>query len=128
MLIEAIQKHGVVARPLSTVVEKYDGKIDLWKVEKLREEIREVVVDEACSTIGMKYGKWTAIKLGWALLWKEKRVDVEEVKDVLICSESVSRWFRRSGIDLCPLLADKDTHPDDVAASEKLRKIGALKL
>jgi hypothetical protein len=125
MVIESVEKKGVRTLPLSEAIRKYHGDIDLYK-PALSDKKRQEIVDDASSFLGLDYGLWAAIKLGIALLLKERRLNVEEVRETLICSEAVSKFFRRNGCDLCPEISDGNTHPDDISQSDKLVRIGSL--
>jgi hypothetical protein len=117
---------GVQLLPASKMVCKYQGKVDWWS---LKSELREdgvfdpkALLDASLTLLGIKYGYWTLIKLGFRILLGRAlpRRDAHATPDSLFCSQFVSRCFRAAShdvLDVNPNADDACTSPANFATS-----------
>jgi hypothetical protein len=117
---------GVQLLPASKMVCKYQGKVDWWS---LKSELRDrgvfdpkALLDASLTLLGIKYGYWTLIKLGFRILLGRAtpRKDAHATPDSLFCSQFVSRCFRAAShdvLDVNPNADDACTSPANFATS-----------
>jgi hypothetical protein len=117
---------GVQVLPASTMVCKYQGKVDWWS---LKHELRDGGVfnedqlfNAALTLLGVKYGFWPLIELGLRILAGRtlNPRDAHATPDSLFCSEFVSRCYRtasNNALDVNPKANDASTSPSDFATS-----------
>ncbi|HZL18903.1 MAG TPA: hypothetical protein VFG23_14275 [Polyangia bacterium] len=117
---------GVQLLPASKMVCKYQGKVDWWSLkQKLREDgifDPKALLDASLTLLGIKYGYWTLIKLGFRILLGRAvpRKDAHATPDSLFCSQFVSRCFRAAShdvLDVNPNADDACTSPANFATS-----------
>lgn len=126
MVLEAVGK-GVSTSRLSFVVAAYSGHCELWTSVDDRLD-RPRVVEEAQLVLGHHYSKKKIVANLLRMIFgrRSKEVDGDGPPDGFVCSELVSRVWRRAGIDLIPGVPDRFTKPGDIARSAHVRKVGDL--
>jgi cell wall-associated NlpC family hydrolase len=125
MVLEAVSK-GVVATRLSYIVDHYPGGAELWTTD--RELARVEVVREAQFLLGRSYSMMKLFGMARRMVFGAggHDKDPERSPDAFLCSEFVSRAWRKGGLDLKDGVPDQFTRPGDIARSPHLRKIGDL--
>lgn len=125
MVLEAVGR-GVVATRLSFIVDRYPGAAELWTTD--RELVRAEVVREAQVLLGRSYSMLKIFANMRRLMFGLGRHagDPDRPPEGFICSEFVSRTWRKGGLDLKDGVPDAFTRPSDIASSPHLRKIGDL--
>jgi hypothetical protein len=118
---------GVEILPASTMVCRYEGKVDWWSLkEKWRGPSgldERLLLDTALTLLGLKYAYWPLIKLGLRILFGRalKPRQAHTTPDSLFCSQFVSLVYRTASheaIHVRPEADDASTSPGDFAASE----------
>jgi hypothetical protein len=117
---------GVEILPASTMVCRYQGKVDWWS---LKTEWRadgmlddRLLLDTALTLLGIKYGYWTLLKLGLRILFGRalNPTEAHATPDSLFCSQFVSLVFRTAShekIRINRQANDASTSPADFATS-----------
>jgi hypothetical protein len=117
---------GVEILPASTMVCKYQGKVDWWS---LKPEWRgsdgldeRLLLDTALTLLGIKYAYWALIKLGVRILLGRtvRPAQAHATPDSLFCSQFMALVFRTASgerIRVNPAADDASTSPADFAAS-----------
>lgn len=117
---------GVEILPASTMVCKYQGKVDWWP---LKPEWRRagalddrLLLDTALTLLGIKYGYWTLIKLGLRILFGRalNPTEAHATPDSLFCSQFVSLVYRTASHETIRVnrsANDASTSPADFATS-----------
>ena len=117
---------GVEILPASTMVCKYQGKVDWWP---LKPEWRghdglddRLLLDTALTLLGIKYAYWPLIKLGLRILFGRalRRKEAHATPDSLFCSQFVSLVYRTASherIRVNRAANDASTSPADFATS-----------
>ncbi|HXJ21414.1 MAG TPA: hypothetical protein VMT03_14380 [Polyangia bacterium] len=117
---------GVEILPASTMVCKYQGKVDWWP---LKPELRRagtlddrLLLDTALTLLGVKYAYWTLIELGLRILAGRtlNPTEAHATPDSLFCSQFVSLVYRTAShekIRVNPAANDACTSPADFATS-----------
>lgn len=117
---------GVEILPASTMVCKYQGKVDWWS---LNDRWRgpgglddRLLLDTALTLLGIKYGYWALIKLGLRILFGRalNPRQAHATPDTLFCSQFMSLVFRTASheaIRVNPAANDASTSPADFANS-----------
>jgi hypothetical protein len=117
---------GVEILPASTMVCKYQGKVDWWplKAEWRRDGALDdrLLLDTALTLLGIKYAYWTLIELGVRILLGRalNPTEAHATPDSLFCSQFVSLVYRtasREKIRVNPAANDACTSPADFATS-----------
>jgi cell wall-associated NlpC family hydrolase len=125
MVLEAGGR-GVSATRLSFIVDRYPGAAELWTTD--RELSRGEVVREAQFLLGRSYSMMKIFaNLRRVVFGAGAHAgDPEKPPEGFICSEFVSRTWRKGGLDLKEGVPDRFTRPGDIARSPHLRKLGDL--
>lgn len=117
---------GVEVLPASTMVCRYQGKVDWWS---LKREWRgpdglddRLLLDTALTLLGIKYAYWDLIKLGLRILFGRalSPKQAHATPDSLFCSQFMSLVYRTASgerIDVNRSANDASTSPADFAAS-----------
>ncbi len=117
---------GVQLLPASTMVCKYQGKVDWWS---LKHDLRgpdgvqdRALLDTALTLLGIKYGYWNLLTLGLRIMLGRalNPTEAHATPDSLFCSQFVSLLFRTVSNDrlrVNPKANDACTSPADFAAS-----------
>lgn len=123
---------GVEILPASTMVCRYQGKVDWWA---LKREWRgpdgldeRLLLDTALTLLGIKYAYWALIKLGLrillgrtrTLLARQAAARAHATPDSLFCSEFMSLVFRTASHERIRVNVkgdDASTSPADFASS-----------
>jgi hypothetical protein len=117
---------GVEVLPASTMVCRYNGKVDWWSLEEAHRPAfdEDKFFDTALTLLGIKFGYATLfglfvrMMLGWTL----GRADSNRTPSSMFCSQFVSCCFRNALGDLVPALNDASTSPADIMRSGFFRK------
>jgi hypothetical protein len=118
---------GVEAVPMSVALATYAGAVDWYK---LHPEARALVdmaalLGEAKADLGLPYSHMSLVREGAHRLFGTSLPPEEASPSGLVCSQYVSRCFRKAGLPLCDK-ADLDTAPTDIATSSVLELIGTI--
>lgn len=126
MVLEAVGK-GVSTSRLSFVVAAYSGHCELWTASEQGLD-RARVVEEAQLVLGHHYSKGKILSNLWRMIVgrRAREADPDGTPDGFVCSELVSRVWRKGGVDLKPGVPDRFTRPGDIARSSAVRKLGDL--
>jgi hypothetical protein len=87
---------GVEVLPASTMVCKYEGKVDWWALTREAREATgfddKALLDSALTLLGIKYGYWQLVLLGLRILLGRtlSPKDAHATPDTLFCSQFVS--------------------------------------
>jgi hypothetical protein len=115
--------------PLGVAVAGYPGRVDWYRlVPEARAKLDcERLAVEALVNLGIEYGTTQLASLAahYVLGVRLEEKDDEPVPKSMVCSQYVSRCFRRSGVDLSPL-SDIETVPGEIAGSALLTFMGTL--
>ncbi len=129
MVMEAVGK-GVIVRPLSRSVDRYDGRVTLFASRELiPDSDRLRLVTHAQEELGKEYGTWKAILLGIKIFMqrdKDKRDTLRRARQ-LFCSHYVAQAYNAIGRDLKKGTSDRFMTPGDVADSPALQKVAVLR-
>lgn len=117
---------GVEVLPASTMVCRYNGKVDWWSLEDARRPAfdEDRFFDTALTLLGIKFGYlrlfglFVRMMLGWTL----GRTDGTRTPTSMFCSQFVSCCFRNALADLDPAVNDASTSPADIMRSRFFRK------
>ncbi len=120
--LETVEGRGGVVQPLSELVKKWPGLIDVYRANAgnrwLEFERAAVVTAFWDNVIGSEYGKWAAVKAALRKMLVLRMFLKPDYQDGKIsgsppfCSGAVSRWTREGGgVDPVPGLADDSTWP-----------------
>jgi hypothetical protein len=131
MVLEAVGK-GVVARPISYVINNCKDRIDYYR---LREEFpatadqRKKMVVFAQRQLGQKFATRRLLTFFFRLLFNMKMTKKEGRKPPgkFFCSQYVSAIYREGGFDLEIKFSDKFTTPCHIAESRLLEFVGTVK-
>jgi hypothetical protein len=112
---------GVEVLPASTMVCRYDGKVDWWSLADARRPAfdEDKFFDTALTLLGVKFGYakllglFARMMLGWSL----GRTDSNRPPSSMFCSQFVSCCFRNALGDLDPAVNDASTSPADIMRS-----------
>lgn len=120
----------VQALPLGLAVAGYRGRVDWYKLvpeARARLDLERLAL-EALVNLGIEYGtdKIFSLAAHYTLGMHVDEKDEEETPQSMICSQYVSRCFRKAGVDLSSL-SDVETVPGELAASPLLGYMGTLK-
>jgi len=129
MSLETIEGQGGVIRPLSELVAKWPGRIDVYRANpgnRWPEFNRSATVTAFFdNVIGKEYGKWAAFKAALRkmfvlrLFLRPKYGDDQGAGYPPFCSGAVARWTREGGgVDPVPGLADDSTWPGPLENSQ----------
>lgn len=131
MVLEAIGV-GVVASRLSHVVERYNGRAELWTsndellVARGQQLDRDRLINTARLHLGKQYATWKLfVVLRKLIFGTDERADPVRPPRSFVCAEFVSMVWKAGGVDLSAEL-DKYTAPSHIARSRYLRPIGSL--
>jgi len=127
MVMEA-KGAGVVASRLSRIVDKYHGQVELFTAKKEVEPglNRDKAVHEAKKELGTEYAKMKLFRI-----WRRLIVQMTDVEaprrppEKFICSEYVSRSWRKGGVPLADVAGDLLT-PKEISESPHLERVGLL--
>jgi len=113
---------GVEILPASTMVCRYQGKVDWWPLKASSGLNDRLMLDTALTLLGIKYGYWSLIKLGLRILLGRalRRKEAHTTPDSLFCSQFVSLVYRTAShgeIRVNPTANDASTSPADFATS-----------
>lgn len=117
---------GVEVLPASTMVCKYEGKVDWWALKREAREATgfddKALLDSALTLLGIKYGYWQLVLLGLRILLGRtlSPKDAHATPDTLFCSQFVSLCYRSAShdrLDVNLKANDASTSPSDFAAS-----------
>jgi hypothetical protein len=117
---------GVEILPASTMVCKYDGKVDWWPLKPAwrRDGALDdrLLLDTALTLLGTKYAYWALIKLGLRILFGRtlNPKQAHATPDSLFCSQFVSLVYRKAShekIRINRSANDASTSPADFATS-----------
>jgi hypothetical protein len=117
---------GVEILPASTMVCKYQGKVDWWplKAEWRREGVLDerLLLDTALTLLGLKYAYWPLVKLGLRIMFGRalNPKEAHATPDSLFCSQFVSLVYRTAShekIRVNQSANDASTSPADFARS-----------
>ncbi len=129
MVMEAVGK-GVIITPLSSSVDKYDGRVDLFKPrEEIPDDERLTLIEFAQEELGKEYARWKAIVLGIRLLFQwniEKRDELRRERK-LFCSYYVAQAYNAINRDLKKGVSDRFMTPGDIANSPLLQPVATLR-
>ncbi len=123
--IEAMQFHGVREVPLAAHVERWPGRIDVyrsnpccrWPFDRL------AAVERMSAFLGSAYGwrnLWRAAiwHVPFVRLWVAPQLDDNSNGSLApVCSQAVAIALRAGGVDPVPRLPDRLTEPNDLARS-----------
>lgn len=129
MVMEAVGK-GVMVSPLSSSVDKYHGRVDLFTPrEEIPDEDRLRLVTFAQEELGKEYAAWKAILLGLKLLlqWDVEKRDALRRERKLFCSYYVAQAYNAINRDLRKGVSDRFMTPGDIANSPLLRPVATLR-
>jgi hypothetical protein len=130
MVMEADSK-GVVVSRLSSKLEKYKGKVELYThKEEISKEDRDRMIDFAQEELGKEYATWKALVFGWKVLFKRKLSERDGLRkeNKLFCSQYVAQIYNAGGKDLKKNRDDRFMSPNDIANSDKLKRKGIFLL
>ncbi len=120
----------IQALPLGLAVAGYPGRVDLYKlVPEARARLDlDKLASEALVNLGIEYGtdKIFSLAAHYTIGVDIDEKDEEETPESMICSQYVSRCFRKAGVDLSSL-SDVETVPGEIAGSPLVRFVGTLK-
>jgi hypothetical protein len=113
---------GVEVLPASTMVCRYNGKVDWWalKPEYRAKLDKERFFDTALTLLGLRFGYWGIIRFGLRLLfgWTfNRRQDAQLTPNSMFCSQFVSNCYRNGGLTIDSNLDDELTSPAVLASS-----------
>ncbi len=128
MSLETVEGAGGTITPLSELVAKYPGRIDVYEAnagDRWPEFNRQGVVAKFFDNVlGKEYGRWAAIKAGLRkvcllrLFLRPNYNDAHRSDREPFCSGAVSRWTRvGGGVDPVLERADDSTWPGDLETS-----------
>lgn len=120
----------IQALPLGLAVAGYPGRVDLYKlVPEARARLDlDKLATEALVNLGIEYGtdKIFSLAAHYTIGMHVDEKDEEETPESMICSQYVSRCFRKAGVDFSSL-SDVETVPGEIAGSPLVRYVGTLK-
>ena len=117
---------GVEVLPASTMVCKYQGKVDWWALKRDARATTgfsdKVLLDTSLTLLGIKYGYLKLLGLGLKILFGRalKPGDAHATPDSLFCSQFVSLCYRSAShdkLDVNLKANDASTSPSDFATS-----------
>jgi hypothetical protein len=115
---------GVEVLPLSSAVDTYDGRVDLYRLrdDALAKVDTEKLITLAIEMLGRKYFTFGLLTVAWRILTRSLRgrKDVKTAPSEAFCSQYLSYCYREAGLDLVPELDDASTSPGDLEKSEYL--------
>ena len=132
MVLEAIGS-GIVARPISYVLTKYEGGFDYFRPKKvMSDDEKKTMLDYAQRQLGKKYASIRLLKYFFIVMLNLKMKpselnDAPGISGKYFCSHYVAAIYNAVGVDLQVGMSDKYTTPDQIANSEELSFIGTLK-
>jgi hypothetical protein len=121
---------GVEVLPASTMVCRYNGKVDWWSLDDARRPAfdEDKFFDTALTLLGVKFGYarlfglFVRMMLGWTL----GRSDSNRPPSSMFCSQFVSCCFRNALGDLDLAANDASTSPADIMRSGFFNKRSRL--
>jgi hypothetical protein len=117
---------GVEVLPASTMVCRYNGKVDWWSLDEARRPAfdEDKFLDTALTLLGIKFGHATLLGLFVRMMlhWPLGRADDNRPPSSMFCSQFVSCCFRNALTDLDPTVNDASTSPADIMRSGFFRK------
>ena len=122
---------GGRAETLSSQVERYSGKIDWFRANRLRVNWdTHATIIAMIRTAGQPYGTWSLIRnmLSYSVVtrWLVRPNDNDIRNGYEVCSQAVSNAYRAGGVDPVLGLADMWTSPGDLAHSLFFEEMGTL--
>jgi hypothetical protein len=121
---------GVEVLPASTMVCRYNGKVDWWSLDDARRPAldEDRFFDTALTLLGIKFGYATLFGLFLRMLlkWPLGRADSIQPPSSMFCSQFVSCCFRNALADLDPAANDASTSPADIMRSGFFNKRSRL--
>lgn len=122
----------VQALPLGLAVVGYRGRVDWYRLTPAARAALDIdrLALEALSNLGVEYGATTLLSLAAHYsLGLPPKDDAEEAGEAtphtMVCSEYVSRCFRKAGLDLSSR-SDVETDPGEIARSPHIEFVGTL--
>jgi hypothetical protein len=117
---------GVEVLPASTMVCRYNGKVDWWSLDEARrpEFNEDKFFDTALTLLGIKFGYATLFGLFVRMMLGRAlgRRDSKRPPSSMFCSQFVSCCFRNALGDLAPAVNDASTSPADIMRSGFFKK------
>jgi hypothetical protein len=128
-ILEAVH-HGVVISLFSRSVQKYNGRVDLFRIRGITDVQRKRMTDSALEYIGLDYSYIGALKLGLKLLLHEPRNAAHFLKTPrgLFCSQYIARNCMDAGIIIQRNVSPDWTLPKDFAVSQVTMREARLKI
>jgi hypothetical protein len=112
---------GVEVLPASTMVCRYNGKVDWWSLDDARRPAfdEDKFLDTSLTLLGIKFGYATLLRLFARMMlhWTLGRADSNQPPSTMFCSQFVSCCFRNALGDLDPTVNDASTSPADIMRS-----------
>jgi hypothetical protein len=112
---------GVEVLPASTMVCRYNGKVDWWSLKpEYRAKLdEERFFDTALTLLGLRFGYWGLIRFGLRMLfgWTVNRRDAQLTPNSMFCSQFVANCYRNGGLPIDENLDDDMTSPAVLATS-----------
>jgi len=112
---------------LSQAVDRWPGRIDVFRPHGLSDSQRSRICEHVKRTIGQPYGWWTIARhatlatpvIRWIIAPPTNdAANGDSECHLAVCSELVARAYRLGGgVDLVPHLSDWATTPGDLARS-----------
>ncbi len=117
---------GVEVLPASTMVCRYNGKVDWWSLDDGRRAAldEDRFFDTALTLLGIKFGYLPLVGLFLRMMlgWSLGQADGKRPPTSMFCSQFVSCCFRNGLGDLDPAVNDASTSPADIMRSGFFKK------